>query len=238
MERKQLIFSMFVFSMIACVMTIPVGWAAEEPELTYDGLTRVEGSDADVKYVLPEADFAAFDSVMVLEPLVAFRRNWQRDINRASTSVARRVSDADMEEMKQGMADLFREVFVEQLEGGGFSIVDEPGENVMILRPAIFNLDVAAPDIASAGRTRTYVTQAGSASLLIELYDSVTGQLLARAVDSRRARSTPTFQWATAVSNRAEARRVLNTWAGMLVESLNEVREHAGSEHAESDDGG
>ena len=228
MERKQMI-----FSVIACVMTAPVGWAAEEPERTYDGLTRVEGSEADVTYVLPEADFAAYDSFIVLDPPIAFRKNWQRDINRASTSVSRRVSDEDMEQMKQGMAELFLEVFVEQLEGGGFSVVDEPGENVMILRPAIFNLDVAAPDIASASRTRTYVTEAGSASLLIELYDSVTGQILARAVDSRRARSSPTFQWATSVSNRAEARRVLNSWAGMLVESLNEVREHA-----ESDDRG
>ena len=237
MERKQLIFSMIVFSMIACVMTIPVGWAAEESERTYDGLTRVDGSEADVKYVLPEADFAAYSSVIVLEPLVAFRKNWQRDINRASTSVARRVSDADMEQIKSGMAELFLEVFTEQLEGGGFSVVEEPGEDVMILRPAILNLDVAAPDVASAGRTRTYVAQAGSASLLIELYDSVTGQILARAVDSRRARSSPTFQWATAVWNRAEARRVLNAWAGMLVENLNDVRERAESaELAEADD--
>src|SRR5690606_29776650 len=191
MERKQLI-----FGLIACAMTQSAGWAADEPELTHDGLTRVEDSPADAVYVLPEADFAVYDSFIVLEPYVAFRRNWQRDVNRAA-SLSRRISDADMEQMKSQMSELFMEVFVEQLESGGFSVVDEPGENVMILRPAILNLDITAPDVSSAGRSRTYVANAGSGSLFIELYDSVTGQILARAVDSRRARSWPTFQWAT-----------------------------------------
>lgn len=196
-------------------------------------MTRVEDSAADVLYVLPEADFAVFDSFIVLEPYVAFRRDWQRDVNRAATSTARQVSEDDMQEMKSQVAEMFREVFVERLESGGFSVVDEPGENVMILRPAILNLDITAPDVASAGRSRTYVTHAGSASLFVELFDSDTGQILARAVDSRRARTSPTFQWATSVSNRAEASRVLGTWAGMLVERLNEVRDGAESESAD-----
>ncbi|HEX6999570.1 MAG TPA: DUF3313 family protein [Gammaproteobacteria bacterium] len=221
MERKHLI-----FSLIACVMTVSAGRAADDPELTHDGLMPIEDTRADAVYVLPEADFAAYNSFIVLEPYVAFRRNWQRDVNRAARGTSGRVSDDDMEQIKSDVAELFREVFVEQLESGGFTVVDEPGEDVMILRPAILNLDITAPDVGSPGRDRTYVTQAGSASLFIELYDSVTGQILARAVDSRRARNSPTFQWATSVSNRAEARRVLNTWAGMLVERLNEVREH------------
>lgn len=113
MERKNVI-----FGLIACVMTVSSAWAAEEPELTHDGLTRVEGSQADVLYVLPEADFAAYDGFIVLEPYVAFRRNWQRDVNRAATSTARRVSDDDMEQMKSQVADLLLEVFTEQLEAG------------------------------------------------------------------------------------------------------------------------
>lgn len=219
MKRNELI-----CGLIACVMIIPVAWASEEPELTYDGLKRVGGAQADVTYVLPEADFAAYNAFIVMEPSVAFRRNWQRDARRTAGRVSRRISDADMERMKSSVADLFKEVFVQRLEGAGFEMAETPGEDVMILRPAILNLDVTAPD-APTGRSRTFVASAGSGSLFIELFDSVTGQILARAVDSRRARSTPTFQWVTPVSNRAEARRALNIWAGMLVDSLNAVRE-------------
>jgi hypothetical protein len=226
MDRKHVI-----SILIGCVMTLSTAWAAEEGELTHDGLALVEGSDADVKYVLPEADFAVYNGFILLEPVVAFRRNWQREVNRAAGRLSGRVSDGDMEQIKSEVAELFRDVFAEQLEGGGFAVVEEPGEDVMILRPAIVNLDIAVPDAAStsAGRSRAYAANAGSASLFIELHDSVTGQILARAVDSRRARSSPGFEWVTAASNRADARRVLSTWAEMLVESLNDVRERVAS---------
>ena len=48
---------------------------------------------------------------------------------------------------------------------------------------------------------------------------------LFRAADSRSARSSPGFQWASAVTNRSEARSALRIWARTLVGSLNEVRQ-------------
>jgi hypothetical protein len=161
---------------------------------------------------------------MILEPEVAFRRNWQRDVNRGVRSPAQRVTTQDVEGIKSQMSELFLEVFTQELANGGFEIVEEPGEDVLILRPAIINLDVTAPNTQSANRNRVYVANAGSASLFIELYDSLTGQILARAVDSRAARTSAGFQWATSVTNRSEARNALRTWARTLVDSLNEVR--------------
>lgn len=199
--------------------------AAEEDELSYDGLTRVEGAGADAVYVLPEADFSTYGQFIVLDPVVAFRRNWQRDVNRAAVGLSGRISNDDMEQIKEDVAELFLDVFSENLESGGLTLAEDPGDDVLILRPAILNLDITAPDPAVGGRSRTYVANAGSATLVIELVDSVTGQILARAVDSRRARSSPTFQWVTPGSNRAEARRVLDTWAGLLVDNLNDGRE-------------
>jgi hypothetical protein len=220
MERRHLI------SVVAGIaaMTSATAWAADDSTdgQSYDGLTRVENAAADILYVLPDADFTVYKRFIILEPYVAFRRNWQRDQNR-NRSTATRVSDRDMQNIKSGMTELFNEVFTQRLTASGFQIAEEPAEDVMILRPAIVNLDITAPDIPSAARTRTYVANAGSGTLFLELYDSVTGQLLARAVDSRRARNSVGFQWATSVSNRAEARNAMNVWAGMLVDSLNAV---------------
>ncbi|HMB74251.1 MAG TPA: DUF3313 family protein [Gammaproteobacteria bacterium] len=209
------------------VMTVSTMLNAQQeaPELTHDGLTRIEDSAADLAYALPEADFAGYDRFIIMEPTVAFRKDWQRDFNRNQRSLSERVSDDDMERIKAGMAELFLAVFTEELEDNGYAIVEEAADDVMILRPAIINLDVAAPDLRSTARSRSYVTSAGSATLYIELFDSVTGQILARAADSRAARDRGTFQWATSVSNRAEARIVLRSWAGMLVDRLEEIHE-------------
>jgi hypothetical protein len=221
MEPKRLI------SVIAglAAMTAATAWSEEEPlGVSFDGLTLVERADVDVTYVLPEADFSIYNRFMILEPEVAFRRNWQRDVNRGVRSTAARVTSEDMDRMKSQMSELFLEVFTQELMSGGFTIVEEPGEDVLILRPAIINLDVTAPETQTATRSQVWVANAGSASLFIELYDSQTGQILARAVDSRSARTSAGFQWATAVSNRAEARNALRIWARTLVDSLNEVR--------------
>ena len=222
MEPKRLI------SVIVglAAMTAATGWSAEEEPLgvSFDGLTLIEHADVDVTYVLPEADFSIYNRVMILEPQVAFRRNWQRDVNRGVRGTAARVTTQDMDRIKSQMSELFLEVFTQELTNGGLAIVEEPGEDVLIVRPAIVNLNVAAPDTQTASRNRVFVANAGSASLFIELYDSLTGQILARAADSRSARTSPGFQWASAVTNRSEARNALRIWARTLVDSLNEVR--------------
>src|SRR5688572_3053916 len=147
MEPKRLI------SVIAglAAMTAASGWSAEEEPLgvSFDGLTLVEHAEVDVTYVLPEADFSVYNRFMILEPEVAFRRNWQRDVNRGVRSTAQRVSTQDMDRMKSQMSELFLEVFTQELMNGGFTIVEEPDEDVLILRPAIINLDVTAPDTTS-----------------------------------------------------------------------------------------
>ena len=96
----------------------------------------------------------------------------------------------------------------------------------MVLHPAIIDLFVTAPDLRSSPtRTTSYVASAGSARLYIEFHDSVTGQILARAVDFKRAREWGNFQWANSVSNRQEARTLVRRWATMLVDRLEEIHE-------------
>jgi hypothetical protein len=75
----------------------------------------------------------------------------------------------------------------------------------------------------TAGRSRTYVTNAGAVTIYIELLDSTTGALLARAIDRKAARDFSTFQISSSVYNSAEARRMLKAWAGLLVERFKSV---------------
>ena len=61
-------------------------------------------------------------------------------------------------------------------------------------------------------------------TLKLEIYDSVTGDLIATASDRREAPRRGYVQWTTSVSNSAEARRMLRQWAVKLVELLNDAR--------------
>jgi len=199
------------------------------PEFTHDGLQRVIDSKAALAYVKPDVDFSRYDRFMILDCYVAFKKDWQKDYNRDQVSLSGRVTDKDMERMRNDMAELFREVFVEELtENEGYELVEEAAGNTLLIRPAIIDLDASAPDTQSAGRSYTFVDSAGAATLYIELYDSVSGEILARAIDRKADRGHGTMQWANRATGRADAKRILRTWAGWLRERMDEIHGKAG----------
>ena len=188
-------------------------FAEEEAEVSYDGLVRIPDASVYAAYINPDADFSVFKRVAILDPLVAFRANWQRDQNRSRSR--RNVRARDMERIKADVAALFKEVFIERLQADdGYEIVDVGGDDVLIVRPAIIDLDITAPDVATAGRSRTFTATTGAATLFMELFDSVSGQIIGRAADRRSARQAGgMISWSNSVTNRAEARRMFGRWA-------------------------
>ena len=57
-------------------------------------------------------------------------------------------------------------------------------------------------------------------TLKLEIYDAVTGDLIAAASDRQESPRRGYYQWTTSVSNRADARRMLERWAKDLRERL------------------
>ena len=192
--------------------------AAELPETSHDGLQLAPGK-VKVLYVKPGASLAPFKRVAITDCYVAFRKNWEREHKTGAV----RVSSRDMEKIKTGLAADFRKIFTEELQKGGYEVVQEGGDDVLLLRPAIIDLDVAAPDTMQPGRSRSFATSAGSMTLYLEIYDGASGEILARAVDPKDARDTGRMMWQNSVTNKAEADRMLRRWASALRERLDEV---------------
>ena len=205
-------------AILLCFLTATVFAQEEDVNTTFDGLQRVDGARVGVAYIDPKADFSEFRRVAILDPFVAFRSNWQRDQNR---SRSRNISSRDMDRIKDDMQSLFRDVFTQRLEAAGFQIVNQTDYDVLVLRPAIINLDISAPDLRQPGRSRTFSASGGEATLYLQLVDSVSGDVIGRAVDRSVARSGGSqITWANRVTNLADARRVMGRWADILVDFL------------------
>lgn len=129
-----------------------------------------------------------------------------------------------MERMKADVARLFKEVVTERMgSDDGFEVVDFAADDVLILRPAIIDLDVTSPDTQSAGRSQTFSASGGAATLYLELFDSVTGDILGRAIDRQGSRNVGgQISWSGRVRNVAEARRIFGDWADLLRTFLEE----------------
>jgi len=191
------------------------------PQVSIEGLERVKDTDLTLVYTDPGAEFSQYNRIFLADTHVAFKKNWQRDQNRTKSQ---RVTTDEMEKMKMELAGLFHDVFSEVLEQGGYELVTERAEDVLVIKPAIINLDITAPDTMSANRSHSYSESVGEMTLYLELYDSITDDLIAKALDRKVDRKTGYFQWQTRVSNRAAANRILKVWANVLKNGLDEAR--------------
>lgn len=213
---------------LACVLALPASLAAQSddiPQVTKDGLVLVPDSNLALVYAEPGASLAGYKRVQLLDAYVAFKKNWERD-QRSRSADPLSLTSRDVERIRNDLAGLFRTVFTEVLTEGGYAVVDESGDDVLLVRPAIINLDINAPDTRRASRSQVYAASAGEMTLYVELYDSVTSDLLAQAVDRRVDRENDNFYtWTNSVTNRVAAERILKGWAGILLKALDEARQ-------------
>jgi hypothetical protein len=198
------------------------------PKVSDDGLTLIEGTEMAAVYVQEGADFTEYKRLAIIDVSVSFRKNWMRDQNANSAALGSRVSQKDADRIKQAVADEFKSVFAEELEKGGYTVVDYEGvdnsaQDLLVLRPAIVNLDVTAPDTMSPGMSRSFSASAGSMSLYLEFYDSVSSSLLGRVMDAEAARDSGHMSISSSVTNKADADRIMRKWAKLLVKKLDKV---------------
>ena len=198
-----------------------VGYELSADQSTYQ-VGKIEARRIDTPHWRPGATLAGYERVMILDPFVSFRKNWERNQNRDRHG-ASRVDAQDMERIRQALAVEFVEQFTRALEDDdGYEVVDTVGDDVLLLRPAIVNLDLTAPQVDARGRVDEYVTSAGEMTLYLELYDSATNAVIGRAVDRHESHVPGSIRVAGSFTNRTEADRILGQWATILRRALDD----------------
>ena len=210
----------FAAACVVAALAMPgrVATAAEPPK-EWDGLQLTPSKKVTRLYVRPGASLKGYTHVR-LEPLqVAFDKNWDPNSSRVGTN---RLTKDDFDRIKKALADEFAKVWTKDLKDAGYDVVTEAGEDVLDVTPFVVDLYIAAPDKPTAGRSRTYTADPGRMTLVSELRDSDTGQILARAIDAR-SKSWNSFMVASSVSNMSAASQIISRWAAALVDALNEA---------------
>jgi hypothetical protein len=189
---------------------------AAPPALDADGLEPVAAKNVESASRRPGVDWKRYDRILIQPVNVAFSKSWN-----AGEYGTFGLTSAEVTGMRTGLADLTQRVFRDVLRVGGFQIADGPGEGVLAVKANIVDLYVNAPEAtAAAQRPGSYAMNAGEMRLVLELSDSITGTVLARARDRKQASKTDRLQWAGSGYNRAEAERLLRSWAIQLQNAL------------------
>jgi hypothetical protein len=196
--------------------------ASKKPPAEWDGLARREVKGLDNVYVRPNVEIPAYKTVMIDPVQVEFSKDWEPNDNQRD--ISRHLDAEDLQKIKTEVGRLFRESFSDELAKGGYPLIEQPQDDTMRVLPAIINLYINAPDTMSAGRSRTYTTEAGRMTLVMEIRDGPTGQLLARVVDARTAGGMGGYMtWTNSTTNRADAQREFDDWAKRLRNALDRL---------------
>lgn len=192
-------------------------------EVTADGLVRVQKSVADAAWVKPDFDLTPYTKLMIVSGGVSFKK-----VKPVSSFEARRgASEFPIsEEGQQMFKEIMKEEFTRELSKlKRYQIVDKPGPDVLMLVGAVIDVVSSVPndvDSATFGRGGVYLTSVGEATLIIELRDSQTNEILARAADRRAAESPFTFE-VNKVTAWTEVHRLAQAWASLLRQRLEDI---------------
>ncbi len=211
---------LFTFTLAGLMLIAGSAGVAKAPA-TWDGLVQVKSKRLNLVYLQPGADFRPYTKIMLDPTEVAFQKNWRRDYN--STAPGRRVSEQELQDAISKGISAATDIFAEAWTKGGYQVVTAPGPDVLRVTTGVMNIDLNAPDRPTAGRSYSFSSEAGEATLFVEARDSMTGAILGRAVD-RRVVGDNSIAWRTSVSNRADFRDMVQAWAQASVRGLGELK--------------
>jgi len=210
--------AMAVLGLVACAGTEPTVDTDNTEGMSYDGLYRVTGSATDAAWMHPDVDLSAYSKIVLQGVGITYRPGGVPgrfyDPNRDDHFV---VTD----DQKERFQALVRETFQKELaKSTRYKIVSEPGPDVLLIRGGL--LDVVSyvpPD--PIGTTDIYLSRVAEVTLVLEIRDSLSGAVIARAVDRRAAEDRARgFRKSNRVTNTAEVRRIILRWATLLRERL------------------
>lgn len=225
--RRNISSSFWSFTGLAMSLVIFTGCAASNPtvdtspeaEVTFDGLYPIEGGSANAAWARPDADISQYSKIMLQGVGIEYRPGGKtgRLYNARTGGDYFEVSD----KQKARLKELLREAFLDELgKSEHFTIVNEPGPDVLLIRGALFDVVSYVPP-GPIGRTEILLSRVGEATLVLEIRDSVSEAIIARAVDRRAAEDAARgFTRSNPVMNAAEVRQMVKIWARLLRERL------------------
>ena len=218
--------------LVAIAAVIFIAGCATEPsiqsgpnaETTFDGLVRIDNARFAGAWIDPDVDLKQYSKIIPGGAEFEFR-----SVQKMSASAARRANEREFwisDSNKQRLADTVTEVFDEELQKSKyFTVTDEPAPDALIIVGGLHDIVSQVPP-EDVGRSEVWLRSVGEATLVIELRDSLSNEVVYRAVERRAAENVGNQMIrANTATTWAEVRRWARRWAVRLREGLDSVHE-------------
>lgn len=199
--------------LFGCEIALTADPVSSAPEVNYEGLATVTSRSLDIAQVRPGVDFSAYTSVLLREPELAFQ-----------------TPDRSEREfpLSEAQKDRFRGMLAAEFEKelgklDSLELVTEPGRDVLALSVRVQDIvvSVSAKTLSRVGRGAAVLEASGDATVVLELEDSQSSEILARGVDTRTVEGAALRQRGDSMVTRFEAaEKVVEKWAAITRAAL------------------
>jgi len=221
----KVIWTGMVVAVAGCVSTPPPTLqTGPDAEVTVDGLVRVDNAVVPVAYRKPDMDLTGYTRFMLDPVEIAYQKD-PGGVRRSGMGFADEnfaLSSSQMESLR----GRFQETVIEALtQDGGYELTTEPAADVLRITASLIDLVVSVPTEMS-GRQDVYTRSYGLVSLILELRDSQSGEILVRAGDRRDPTRNTSDRLAAVTPGlvRSDVDRLFRHWADLLRERLDAFR--------------
>ena len=201
--------------------TLPTASIVAQTTTTDDGLPLQSETKHEKTYVKQDVIFQNYKFLNFEELTLEFKENWIHDYNRDQRTLSSQLQDKDVEDIKGRLKKQFETSFFEQLKANDrYSLVQTKSAETLLIKPSIVDLFLYGPDKQTATSKITMVHQAGGATLVLEIYDANSGELLAKIIDEKKTFDHFDLQQADRIFNNSEFSTVYRKWARKLLEVI------------------
>lgn len=188
------------------------------------GLQRTQVPVLALAYVRPGLSLAGYDRVL-LEPVdVSFRRDWRP----YRTGSALPLGKEEREALRSEVARSVQEAFAGSLPRRGLALAnDAAGPGTLRLKLRVVDLYLNNPWTPTPGRSRVLAASSGEMTLVAELSDARTGEVLMRAGDWGDMRNTGRLLPGNDIRTRSDVDGVAQAWATGFADTVRSLRSTA-----------
>ena len=184
-------------------------------EVNIEGLQRVTARNFEAAFVRPGVTFADYEKLMVEELELAFRTP-DREQNQFP------LGEDQKTRFRAAMATAFGEELgkLENVE-----VVTEPGPDVLALHVRVQDIVARAPGrrVGAAGRAGFALETVGEMTLVMELRDSQSDEVLIRVFDRQALEGAAMVSGDSVVSTWEGVERLVGRWASRASEGLDRL---------------
>jgi hypothetical protein len=175
----------------------------------YEGLADVSRPYFDVAQIRPETVFTEYEGVIVNAPELAFQTP-----DRSQKQFP--LDENQKQRFREVLAAAFSQEFSNQQK---LDLRDQPGPGVLKLTIRVENITATVPS-GQGAPIGFALTAVGEATLVLELRDSQSEQILARGVDTRAIQGAALGQDGGMVTRWEDVETLCSRWASMASSRL------------------